>query len=415
VSLAALAFEMATTIFTKGCPRFDKDANFKGELCMMDSIYMATIFTMKHYLLVSLALSASLIVHGGGAHAADIAAQCRADLEDARAFITANDAGASALLADHGPAITHAYDTALAASASDAGSCLGLLTAYLRAWRPGHLAILRAPQDSIVPPSAAHPASQAKADMRAPRLQALDKNTLLLTLPTFSEAYRSILQAFLSGQRGVLQSHRNWIIDVRDNDGGSDATFQPLLAWLLDGELRTHATEFFVTPANIQAQEDVCAFVSDKAACKQMVAPIVAAMRTVQPGSFVSAGGQSMLVQAVPPEPMRPSRVAVLIDTPCGSSCEQFVLEARTGARVKVLGRPTQGVLDVSNLRPHRLPSGRILFYATTRSTRLPAMRIDGIGIAPDILLPTPKDQAARDAEVAQVQRWLEGGSLGTQ
>jgi hypothetical protein len=38
-------------------------------------------------------------------------------------------------------------------------------------------------------------------------------------------------------------------------------------------------------------------------------------------------------------------------------------------------------------------------------------MRIDTIGIPPDILLPRPVDEAGMAREVAQVQRWLETGS----
>jgi hypothetical protein len=347
------------------------------------------------------------------ASAATVAEQCVADLDDAKSFVTANDAGASVLLADHGPAIAKAYDAARAAAAqaADADTCWNVLRTYLFAWRVGHLDVVRTLGTSVVGIKAL-PATPA-ADPRAPRLQVLGKNTLVLTLPTFAEGYGSVMQRFLAEQHAVLAAHRNWIVDVRNNDGGSDSTYHPLLAWLLDGELRGNTIEWFATPANAQAQEDVCALVSDQAACRQMMAPKAAAIRAAQPGSFVNIGSQPVVVEHIKLEPKRPARVAVLIDQPCGSSCEQFVLEARTGSRVKVLGRPTFGVLDYSNLRPHTLPSGRLLFYATTRSTRLPAMRIDGVGVAPDILLPKPQDEAGRAAEVKRVQRWLEGGSLG--
>jgi hypothetical protein len=79
----------------------------------------------------------------------------------------------------------------------------------------------------------------------------------------------------------------------------------------------------------------------------------------------------------------------------------------------KVLGRPSHGSLDYSNLRPHRLPSGeRLLLYATSRSNRLPDLPIDLAGVQPDIYLPEPADEVARTREVLQVQRWLEQGSL---
>ena len=220
------------------------------------------------------------------------------------------------------------------------------------------------------------------------------------------------MRRFLDQQRSVLELHRYWIVDVRNNDGGSDSTFEPLLPWLLDGELRAHSVEYLATPANIKAQIDICGFVGDAVSCRQTMAPIVEAMKAVPAGTFVPSGAK-ILVQHIESEPHRPERVVVLTDRSCASSCEQFVLEARSGSRVKILGRPTGGMLDVSNLRPHTLPSGRLLFYATTRSTRLPDMRIDGIGIAPDILLERPDSDAERLAEVKRARRWLEEGSLG--
>lgn len=359
-----------------------------------------------------IALVLGILLHTGAAHAGTVAERCVADLDDARAHVGANDAGAAIALADHPEAIARAYDAAHTAAARvrDDDACWTVLHTYLGAWRAGHLDVVRSVQDSFMG-AAARPDPHTSVDPRAPRLQVLDKDTLLLTLPTFHETYRPVMERFLADQRNALQSHPYWIVDVRNNDGGSDSTFDPLLPWLLDGAVHVNTVEWFATPANIKAHEDVCAMAGDPAACAHMMAPIVATLRAAPAGSFV-ARGAPVLDAAIQPEPQRPSRVAVLIDQACASSCEQFVLEARTGFRVKVLGRPTGCMLDVSNLRPHTLPSGRLLFYATSRSTRLPAMRIDGIGIAPDILLEKPADAAGRMAEARRVQRWLEGGAL---
>ena len=104
--------------------------------------------------------------------------------------------------------------------------------------------------------------------------------------------------------------------------------------------------------------------------------------------------------------------MAVLADARCGSSCEQFLLTVRQGVAVKLVGRSrSAGVLDYSNMRPFDLPSGtRRLWYATSRSNRLPALPLDGMGIAPDVYLPGPAPADAR-ADIARVQRWLEGAA----
>jgi hypothetical protein len=37
----------------------------------------------------------------------------------------------------------------------------------------------------------------------------------------------------IAQHRKALVAHTNWIIDVRDNDGGNDSTYYPLLPWLM--------------------------------------------------------------------------------------------------------------------------------------------------------------------------------------
>lgn len=353
------------------------------------------------------------------AFAADSAytpAQCVADLDDLNAFIRANDAGAADSLADHGAAIEQALAKSRqeAAQAPDMKTCGKLLFAYSRAWRPGHIAVVPTPgNESKDEPGEAGAEKKPANDPMAPRFQVLGKDTVLFVIPTFNDAYAATMQKLVADHRAELVSHKNWIIDVRDNGGGSDSTYAPLMGWLLDGDLRGFRTEYLVTPANLKAQEAICAQTSDPAHCDKEMAPVLAKMRTAAPGSFVREEDDRVEYQKFKLEAKRPARVAVLTDRDCGSSCEQFVLEARTSYRVKVVGRPTHGSIDVSNLRPHLLPSGRAqLYYATTRTTRLPDMRIDAIGVAPDILLPKPADEAGLAAEIRQVQRWLEGGAL---
>jgi hypothetical protein len=344
--------------------------------------------------------------------------QCVADLDDLNAFIRANDAGAADALADHGPAIEQALVKARqdAAQAGDMKTCGKLLHGYARSWRPGHIAVAPTPGNETKEENKNEQASvQARpaADPMAPRFRALGGNTVLFVIPTFNDRYASAMKKLVEEHRAQLASHKNWIIDVRDNGGGSDVTYAPLMGWLLDGDLRGYRTEYFVTPANIKAQEEICAEAGDPGHCREQLAPVIVKMKTAAPGSFVLSGSTRIEYEKVKLEARRPARVAVLTDRHCGSSCEQFVLEARTSYRVKVVGRPTYGSLDVSNLRPHLLPSGRArLYYATTRTTRLPDMRIDTIGVAPDILLPKPATEADREAELRQVQRWIEGGIL---
>ena len=335
---------------------------------------------------------------------------CLRDLEDIAAFMPVNDAGAEAALRHHGTSIEASLQAARqkAPQAADENQCTAVLNGYLHAWRRGHLSLSFWPWRSQ---GAATAPGKEEPDALAASLKVLGKRTVLLTFPTFDDDYRRDIGQLLENNRKTLESHPFWIVDVRRNNGGDDETFEPLLPWLQSGASVTPGVAWLSTPANLKAQEDICSLSSDQPACQKTIAPVVAALRETPAGQYVLAKGWPATLYDSSPklEKRAPQQVAVLIDHLCGSSCEQFLLLVRQSQRVKLLGRPTSGELDVSNLRPHVLASGtRVLFYATTRSLRLPAMPIDDIGVQPDILLP----QSSADDEVRHVQHWLEGGSL---
>ncbi len=337
---------------------------------------------------------------------------CRQDLDAIPSFLLANDAGAKDELAQKGQAyFDKAMTTAQAAVSAIASDreCDAILRTYLLAWRPGHLAEMPLPGPDQDQPGRI---PNGGGTIRHAELKALSGTTLLLSIPTFEASGRADLETIFAEQHELLASHPNWIIDVRANDGGNDSSFQPLLPWLMSGEVVDVGADFLVTPANIEAQNRICAGDEN---CKKMILPLVERMEKAKTGDYVplSTTGSVGYHRIDQPEPRRPARVAILIDHDCGSTCEQFLLTVRQSYSIKLIGRRTYGSLDFSNLRPSKLPSGkRQIFYATSRSERIPAMPVDGIGVMPDIYLPLEIGPTAKDDEVTRVKNWLEGGTL---
>jgi C-terminal processing protease CtpA/Prc len=188
------------------------------------------------------------------------------------------------------------------------------------------------------------------------------------------------------------------------------------MPWLMPDEFASASAELLATPANIEGWTRICALVaSGDAECQKSASDRIARMRNAAPGMYVAVhdSGPMSYERVKSLEPHRPLRVAILIDGGCGSSCEQFALAARQSFNVKLIGQHTFGSLDYSNLVPHDLPSGRWrLWYATTRSTRIPGLMVDVAGVPPDIYLPIEAGYDAKQEEVRRVQSWLEGGSL---
>lgn len=335
----------------------------------------------------------------------DWASVCRGDLEFLPEFLAANDPGIRDLLAWRGPgALTAALPAArrAAAGVDSARAARVVLNAYLQTLRRWHLQVT--PADA----GEAHPAAALR---QLPECRPLSAQTLLLRLPDFAAASAPAIASLLAGAGATLAAHLCWIIDVRGNGGGCDQAFAPLLPWLLDGEFVAPGVEALVTAENLAGWEALGSFLpgEQQAAWQGWLAQL----RRAEPGSLVGLDAALWPRAASVAPAQRPRRVAVLIDAACGSSCEEFLLAVRQSYRVKLLGRRTAGALDYSNLLPRLLPSGQLqLWYATTRSRRLPDLPIDGHGVVPDLLLPLPPEGQDDAAEVEAARRWLEGGRL---
>ena len=343
---------------------------------------------------------------------------CAKDLGVIPGFLLENDTGAKDRLAQFGQ--KH-FDDALAEArvaalqVSDADGCEEVLNQYVKAWRKGHLAV--APRSLTKPAAGSRSAQNAAAPPTyEPKFQILSDRTILLTLKSFRGENRGPLIELLRQNHTALAIHPNWIIDVRGNGGGSDSAYDPILAWLLPDEAVSVGALWLVTPANLQAHRNVCQISAPgDPECEKFMNDAVARMRNAPTGSLVPQddSGGIRFDRQKPLEQHRPSRVAILIDGRCASSCEEFLLAARQSFNVKLIGRRTFGSLDVSNLRPFALPSGeRLLWYATSRSLRIPDQPVDLAGIAPDIYLPLAPGEHAKEEEVVRVHSWLEGGTL---
>ncbi len=304
-----------------------------------------------------------------------------------------------------------------AKAVADAGACDNVLRQYLKTWRKGHLylQILHATPAASGPSGITAPAVKI-SNAKEPQLRTLSRQTMLLTLPSFANQYREPLIALLKRHYKELANHRNLIVDVRGNGGGSDSSYEPLLPWLLSDETATVGAEWLSTPANIRGQEQLCARIAPgDALCEKDAKAAVTRMRSVEPGQYINQddAGVVQFERVKQAERKRPSRIAILVDGRCASSCEEFLLIARQSFSVKLVGQPSFGSLDYSNLRPYDLPSGqRVLWYATSRSLRLPDYPVDLAGIPPDIYLPVSHDDPDTKGEIESVKRWLEGGSL---
>jgi hypothetical protein len=207
--------------------------------------------------------------------------------------------------------------------------------------------------------------------------------TAMVHIPSFDDAAR--MDSLFDTAGDLIRGAERLLIDLRGNGGGSDYNFRMLLPLIYTDTIRMVSNAVLATPANIAANEALVADTTIPAGIRELLAGQVEAMKAVE-------GGWHPFPDRIHLEPSvldRPSAVAVLVDSRCASSCEQFLLAARQSRKVTIYGWPTAGILDFGNVRRAEMPGGSlVLFYPTTRSKRLPAAPVDGVGILPDVPIP---------------------------
>ncbi len=226
----------------------------------------------------------------------------------------------------------------------------------------------------------------------------LDRDTSYIKLTNFfDEQDISSIMEYASQDNACI---KNLIIDLRNNCGGNDTGFLPLLKLLLTKHDPMCSTPIFLgedeilyTERNaderIKIYKEYLESTTSDEVRMYFIEQIEEQIRNKGKG-FLPAKPDEFLF---PTSGTRyPEKVVVLTDCYCASSAESFVEIASHLQKVTIVGRPTMGINDYANLS--RFDFGDyVLHYPTSRSKAIDAGRgTRGRGIAPDIYVPwTPK------------------------
>jgi hypothetical protein len=332
----------------------------------------------------------------------DDTAACREDLRASFGLVERNYAGYLDKVARIGVGSVERAQRQALERLADARSvdCAQVLNDWLAVFDEGHLGV-------------ADPQSAERSpDELEPSFEILSEDAAYLRVPSFRPEQRKALERLVRWHFKDIEARPDLIIDVRGNGGGNSSTFAILAELVYAQPVRMSGADVLATPENIAAWKRMLPLLHrDERRFTQRVIKRMEA----QPGQWVNFFPDAVYKrEAVLP---MPARVAVLTDAGCGSACERFVLEAQHSPKVRLVGSATKGNLDYASMRPHPLPSGRMLWIGTTRAHGLPERSVDAQGIAPHIAMdPTRFDGATRRAAIAHVLHELREalGSLVT-
>jgi C-terminal processing protease CtpA/Prc len=168
-----------------------------------------------------------------------------------------------------------------------------------------------------------------------------------------------------------LRETRALVIDVRVNGGGDERMAQEFAGCFV-AERRLYAIHVYRDPASQSG----------------FTAP---RERWVEPNAT---------------RPRYEGRVAVLSGPVVMSSCESFLLMMKCVPDAVIIGAPSQG--SSGNPRPHDLGNGVTVFLPSWKDLTPEGEEIEGIGIPPDIEVPTsPSDFQTADPVLAKALAYL--------
>lgn len=210
------------------------------------------------------------------------------------------------------------------------------------------------------------------------------------------------VDSFMVRNDSVISNTPNLIIDLRDNGGGSDRSFQSILPVLYTNPIVTVGTGALATRDNIDADKASMAKIENPE-IKKWVSQEIQEMEE-NFGRYTYIINDTLRLKEVK---KYPEKIVILVNGGCASATEQFLLAAQQSTKVTIIGQCTDGTLDYSNKKQKRLPCiAYTLEYPITRSGRLPDHPVDNIGIKPSL------DLGNDDDWVKAAVNYLKTGSI---
>ena len=220
----------------------------------------------------------------------------------------------------------------------------------------------------------------------SPFIEKLSDRTLYLRIPSFEYAKKPEIDSLLQIHDSLIRTTPNLIIDIRNGTGGSELSFFKLIPYFYTQPIRSMNLKYYSTELNAQGYDNWASTITDTAIsnyCQK-----VAFKMRQNIGSFITLDDSTVSIDKSYIPSAMPVKVAIICNQNNGSTDEAFLLKAKQSSKVKVFGRPTAGILDISNVHIVEFPNGLFqLTYSMTARIGLPVFSIDGVGIQPDYFL----------------------------
>ncbi|NOT50518.1 MAG: hypothetical protein HOP10_04490 [Chitinophagaceae bacterium] len=228
---------------------------------------------------------------------------------------------------------------------------------------------------------------QAAIDKELIRFTVLDSSTTLLSIRSFSAAIFSKLDSAYKNVFPLIKKYPHLIIDVRNNGGGSDWSYNALMPLIYTDPFDSDVVEYYSTPANIKAYQDYDdQLKKSDPFTKPVFTNAIGAMNKVSPYSFVPTGNGKPRRITYTKNNGFPEKIAVLYNRNCASSCESLLFEVMHSSKSLMVGENSGGYTGYGNVMTITTPCGNQLSWTTTVYRN--QWKYEFVGIPPQYKIP---------------------------
>lgn len=218
-----------------------------------------------------------------------------------------------------------------------------------------------------------------------PSFKVLDKETNLLVFPSFSFKYKKEADSILKRNKGLLETSKHLIIDIRNNAGGLNSTFELLLPYLYTNPIYTDGGVVWATPDNIRDGYDTD--ISGFPAQTQKKFREETEKLKAHVGEFYPLYGADTIEFSHVLK--NPQRISVLMNRGSASAAEHLILRAEQSKKVTLFGQNSAGAIDYTEIVSAKIPCSYFtVLYPAFRSDRIEKRPLNNIGITPDVVIP---------------------------
>jgi len=267
-------------------------------------------------------------------------------------------------------------------------ACTALLQEYLDFFQDEHIVIRSLAATRKKTAQSTEKLAEAEEEVVA---KAINPDVFYIKIASFAYENIASVKDLIAKHKEQIEHSKGLIIDIRNNGGGTDDVYQPILPYVLTNPIRIMSVEFFATHTLVNGLRDYAL-----KNIKQGLDSIAEAKKIEDDlkeykdniGKFVLYGDKKVLIDTITLHKKSPTHVVILANRNVASSGENFLFSCRQSKKVKIMGTPSMGALDYGSIREFKFGCDNYQLYLPTyRSARLPQYPIDNIGVQPDIYL----------------------------